>query len=381
VAKPTDADDLRFMTAALTLARRGLGRVWPNPAVGCIVLGADGEVVGRGWTQPGGRPHAETEALRRAGDAARGGTAYVSLEPCSHVGETGPCTDALIRAGVRRVVAATEDPDPRVAGEGLEKLRAAGIEVRVGVARIDAERLNAGFFRRVLDGRPFVTAKLATTMDGRVATHGGESKWITGELARTWGHALRANHDALVTSSATVRADDPDLTCRLAGMEEVSPVRVVMDSRLSTPLTSRIAATAAKRPTWLFTCEDPPRDRRDAFVDCGVEVIEVPPDDGGRPEVVATLKALAARGITRVLVEGGPHLMATYFRAGVVDRIAWFRSASVIGGDGLSAVDAFGVDRLDQMRHFVRRRTLACAPDMLEIYERAGRPVDAGSEG
>jgi diaminohydroxyphosphoribosylaminopyrimidine deaminase/5-amino-6-(5-phosphoribosylamino)uracil reductase len=182
------------MAAALTLARRGLGRVWPNPAVGCIIVGTDGDVTGRGWTQPGGRPHAETEALRRAGDAARGGTAYVSLEPCSHVGETGPCTDALIRAGVRRVVAATEDPDPRVAGKGLEKLRAAGIEVRVGVARIDAERLNAGFFRRVLDGRPFVTAKLATTMDGRVATHGGESKWITGVMARAWGQPRCPDH-------------------------------------------------------------------------------------------------------------------------------------------------------------------------------------------
>jgi diaminohydroxyphosphoribosylaminopyrimidine deaminase/5-amino-6-(5-phosphoribosylamino)uracil reductase len=381
VAKPTDADDLRFMTAALTLARRGLGRVWPNPAVGCIIVGADGEVVGRGWTQPGGRPHAETEALRRAGDAAKGGTAYVSLEPCSHVGKTGPCTDALIRAGVARVVAATEDPDPRVAGEGLEKLRAAGVDVRVGVARIDAERLNVGFFRRVLDGRPFVTAKLATTMDGRVATHSGESRWITGEMARAWGHALRATQDALITGSATVRTDDPELTCRLPGMAETSPVRVVMDSRLTTPLTSKIVATAAQLPTWLFTCEGAPHDRRDAFIDCGVEVIEVPPDDGGRPEVGATLRALADRGITRVMVEGGPNIMATFFRAGAVDRIAWFRAASLIGGDGLPAIDAFGVDRLDQMRHFVRRRTLACAPDMLEIYERAGRPADSGGEG
>jgi diaminohydroxyphosphoribosylaminopyrimidine deaminase/5-amino-6-(5-phosphoribosylamino)uracil reductase len=379
VATSTDPIDQRFMTAALGLARRGLGRVWPNPAVGCIIVAPDGAVVGRGWTQPGGRPHAETEALARAGAAAKGATAYVTLEPCNHTGKTGPCSEALVRAGVARVVAATEDPDPRVAGSGIETLRKAGIEVRVGVVRSDAERLNAGFFHRVLHGRPLVTAKLATTLDGRVATHRGESKWITGERARAWGHALRASHDALITGANTVRADDPDLTCRLPGMEGASPIRVVMDSRLSMPLTSRIAATARKYPTWLVTCEDPPRDRRAAFVDCGIEVIEVAADDGARPDVDATLEALGARGITRAMVEGGPHLMATFFRAGAVDRIAWFRAASVMGGDGLAGINAFGVDRLLQMSHFVRRRTVPCGADQLEIYDRAGSP--AGAEG
>lgn len=368
------------MGAALALARRGLGRVWPNPAVGCVIVTPGGEVAGRGWTQPGGRPHAETEAIRRAGAAARGATAYVSLEPCAHTGKTGPCSEALIAAGVARVVIATEDPDPRVAGQGIEGLRKAGIEVRVGVGRVDAERLNAGFLRRVVDGRPLVMAKFATTLDGRVATHRGESKWITGELARAWGHALRASFDAIVTGASTVRVDDPDLTCRLPGLSDASPVRVVMDSRLNMPLTSRIVATARKHPSWIVTCAGAPRERRRAFADCGLDVIEVEPDDGGRPAVDAALAALAERGITRVMVEGGPHIMATFLRAGVVDRIAWFRAPAVIGGDGLPAVHAFGIDHIAGMPRFVHARTIACAPDVLELYERAGKPAGSGVE-
>lgn len=369
------------MTAALALARRGLGRVWPNPAVGCIIVGADGDVVGRGWTQPGGRPHAETEALARAGGLAQGATAYVSLEPCSHTGKTGPCTEALIGAGIKRVVAACEDPDSRVAGNGLEQLKRAGIDVRVGVARTDGERLNAGFIKRVTANRPLVTLKLATSIDGKVATHTGESKWITGEPARAWGHAIRASHDALITGSATVRSDDPDLTCRLPGMEEFSPVRVVMDSRLSTPLTARVAATAGERPTWLVTCEGATKNRLDAFADCGMEVITVVPDDGGRPDVAATLRELAKRGITRVMVEGGPQISATFFRAGLVDRLVWFRAPDVIGGDGLPAIQGFGVDRLADKVSFTRVRTIPVGRDVLEIFERAGARENKGGEG
>ncbi len=357
------------MQAALALARRALGRVHPNPAVGCVIVAEDGEVVGRGWTQPGGRPHAETEALARAGTRARGATAYVSLEPCCHTGKTGPCADALAGAGIRRVVAAIEDPDPRVAGGGMARLKAAGIETRIGVCRGDAERLNAGFIKRVTLGRPLVTLKLATTLDGRVATRTGESQWITGETARAWGHALRASHDAAVTGSSTVRADDPDLTCRLPGMAAASPIRVVMDSRLTLPLTSRIAATADRRPTWIVTCVGADEARRAAFLDLGIEVIEVPVGEGGRPDVKATLKELAARGLTRVMVEGGPHIVATFLRARMVDRIAWFRAPDVIGGDGLPVAHAFGVDGLAQMATFVRVRAIPCGRDVLELYE------------
>lgn len=360
------------MAAALALARRGLGRVAPNPAVGCVILDSDGAVAGRGWTQPGGRPHAETEALRRAGDAARGGTAYISFEPCSHVGKTPPCADALIKAGIARAVIAAEDPDPRVAGAGIRRLQEAGIEVRVGVGRRDAERLNAGFIKRITEGRPLVTLKCATTLDGRIATRSGESQWITGETARHWSHAFRASHDAVLTGVATVRADDPELTCRLPGMAGYSPLRVVLDSRLQTPLTAHVVADARVHPTLVFTVEGADRKRREAFTDCGVEIVEVPADDGGRPDVAAALAALAERGITRVLAEGGGLIVASLLRAGVVDRIAWFRAPDIIGGDGRPVSEGFGVESLSRKVSFERRRAFAAGRDILEIYERAG---------
>ena len=360
------------MMAALALARRGLGRVSPNPAVGCVVLDSGGAVAGRGWTRPGGRPHGETEALRRAGDAARGGTAYVSLEPCAHHGETPPCADALVEAGIARAVIATEDPDPRVSGAGIARLEKAGIEVRVGVGRRDAERLNAGFMKRVTEGRPLVTLKCATTLDGRIATHTGESQWITGEIARSWGHGLRACHDAVLTGASTVRADDPELTCRLQGMETFSPLRVVLDSRLTTPLTSKLVVTAEDHPTWIMTLAGAEHDRKSAFVDCGVEVIEVAADDGGRPDAGAALGILAERGVTRVLAEGGGQVAAALLRAGAVDRIAWFRAPVIIGGDGVPVAEAFGVDGLGQMAAFERRHSFSAGRDCLEIYEREG---------
>ncbi|HEX5079092.1 MAG TPA: bifunctional diaminohydroxyphosphoribosylaminopyrimidine deaminase/5-amino-6-(5-phosphoribosylamino)uracil reductase RibD, partial [Geminicoccaceae bacterium] len=223
--------DRHFMAVALRLAARGLGSVWPNPAVGCVLVHGE-RIVGRGWTQPGGRPHGEVEALRRAGAAALGATAYVSLEPCAHYGRTPPCTMALLQAGVRRVVAATLDPDPRVDGRGIEQLRQAGVEVALGVGRAAAEALNAGFILRVRAGRPLVTLKLATSLDGRIATRRGDSRWITGEPARARAHLLRARHDAIMIGSGTALADDPSLTCRLPGLEERSPARVVLDRRL-----------------------------------------------------------------------------------------------------------------------------------------------------
>ena len=360
------------MMTALALARRGLGRVAPNPAVGCVIVDSDGAVAGRGWTQPGGRPHGETEALRRAGDAARGGTAYVSLEPCAHHGETPPCADALIEGGIGRCVIATEDPDPRVAGGGIERIRNAGVDVRVGICRLDAERLNAGFIKRVTQGRPLVTLKCATTLDGRIATHSGESQWITGDVARNWTHGLRAAHDAVVTGVATVRADDPELTCRLQGMIDYSPIRVVLDSRLTTPLTSKLIMTAQTPPTWLITVANANRDRKRAFVDCGVEIIEVAEDGGGRPDIDAALSALAKRGITRVLAEGGGGMAAALLGAGAVDRIAWFRSPDILGGDGVPMAQAFGVDKLSELASFERCYSLAAGRDNLEIYERSG---------
>lgn len=355
------------MTAALALAARGLGTTWPNPAVGCVLV-RDGVVVGRGWTQPGGRPHAETEALRRAGDRARGATAYVSLEPCNHHGKTGPCSEALIAAGVARVVVACEDPDPRVAGGGVRRLRTAGVAVETGVCAAEAWDLNRGFFSRILHQRPLFTLKLATTLDGRIATRTGESRWITGPEARAAGHALRARHDAMMVGSGTALADDPDLTCRLPGLAHRSPVRVVVDGRLRLPLTSRLVASASRIPTWVITRADADAARRQVLADCGVIVIAVAPDATGLPDLAMAAAELAGRGLTRVLVEGGATLAASFLRAGMVDRLEWFRAASVIGGDGVPAVAGYGVEALAAMARFQRTDVRRAGDDLVESY-------------
>lgn len=357
------------MAAALSLARRTLGSVWPNPAVGCVIA-REARVVGRGWTQPGGRPHAEREALRRAGKAAVGATAYVSLEPCAHHGRTSPCADRLIEAGIARVVAAVEDPDPRVRGKGLKRLRDAGVAVESGVRRDEAEVLNAGFFLRVTEGRPLVTFKTATTLDGRIATHSGESQWITGDAARARAHLLRASHDAVMIGVGTALADDPRLDCRLPGLAHRSPVRVVIDGRLRLPLTSRLVATVAGQPTWLVTLRDSESKRHAAYRDAGVELIKVNRDAEGNLDLAAALGALAARGLTRVLVEGGARLAGGLLRAGLIDRILWFRAPRLIGGDGVPASVAFGVDSLADAPAYRRMAVDEVGDDLMETYVR-----------
>jgi diaminohydroxyphosphoribosylaminopyrimidine deaminase / 5-amino-6-(5-phosphoribosylamino)uracil reductase len=361
--------DLAYMRAALALARRGLGTVWPNPSVGCVLV-KDGEVVGRGWTQPGGRPHGETEALARAGARARGATAYVSLEPCSHWGKTPPCTDALAAAGVARVVLPIEDPDPRVSGTGVARLRDAGIAVETGLCADEARELNAGFLSRIGAGRPLVTLKLATTLDGRIATATGDSRWITGETARARGHLMRATHDAIMVGSNTVCADDPQLTCRLAGLEDRSPVRIVVDSGLRVPLTARVAAEARQVPTWFLVRSGVDETRRRAFAECGVEIIELPHGATGNIDLAAAARELGRRGLTRVLVEGGGGLAAALLVAGLVDRVAWFRAALVLGGDGLPAIAALGLTALAAAPRFTRVALETVGDDVLETLRR-----------
>ncbi|MGC2854233.1 bifunctional diaminohydroxyphosphoribosylaminopyrimidine deaminase/5-amino-6-(5-phosphoribosylamino)uracil reductase RibD [Novispirillum sp. DQ9] len=359
------------MDAALALAARGLGNVWPNPAVGCVLV-RDGRVVGRGWTQPGGRPHAETEALARAGGAARGATAYVTLEPCSHHGRTPPCVDALIAAGIVRCVVACGDSDPRVSGKGIAALRAAGIEVVEGVREAEARRLNAGFFNRLDEGRPLVTLKIATSLDGRIAAASGESKWITGPQARQRAHLERARHDAVLIGSGTARADDPDLTCRLAGVDPRPVVRVVLDSRLTLDPQSHLVRSAAVAPTWIFRLHDDEggADAARAFEASGAEVLPVRAARDGGLDLGAVLETLAGRGITRVLVEGGGRVAASLLAHGLVDRLVWFRAAKVIGGGGLPGVGDLGLDRLADCPDFSRRAIEAVGGDLLEIYER-----------
>jgi diaminohydroxyphosphoribosylaminopyrimidine deaminase/5-amino-6-(5-phosphoribosylamino)uracil reductase len=355
------------MRAALALARRGLGTVWPNPAVGCVIV-KDGRVVGRGWTQPGGRPHGETEALCRAGEAARGAIAHVSLEPCCHWGRTPPCVDALITAGVRRVVVALKDPDPRVAGEGLRRLRAAGLDVEVGLCAEEAAEVNAGFLSRLQRGRPLVTFKLATSLDGRIAIATGESQWITGPPARERAHALRASHDAIMVGTGTVVADDPQLTCRLPGLDHRSPVRVVIDRHLRIPPTARIIADARRVPTWVLTLRSADPGRRAAFLANSVTLIDMDDDREGKIDLAEALKALGEGGITRLLVEGGAQLAAAFFRARLVDRLVWVHAPLVIGGDGIPAIAGFDLAALADGRAFERLSMETIGDDVLTTF-------------
>ncbi len=358
-AAPSQAADAAFMVAALSLAARNLGDTWPNPAVGCVIV-KDNIVIGRGWTQSGGRPHAETEALKRAGSSAKGATAYVTLEPCSHHGKTPPCADALIAAGIARVVVATIDPDPRVAGQGIARLKAAGIQVDVGLAKAPAERLNAGFFLRVGQNRPLYALKTASSLDGRIALSNGDSKWITGPEARQAVQALRARYDAILIGSGTALADDPELTCRLEGYEGRPKVRIVLDRRLRLPLTSRLVKSARDIPTWVVTSEV--GRKAEALVEAGVDVITAKSDALGL--------VLAERGITRVLVEGGGQVAAAFLKAHMIDQITWFRAGGIIGSEGIPAVGDLQATYLAAIPSFTRVETLVFGADTLDILVR-----------
>lgn len=368
-ATSDDATDRRFMAVALRLARRGVGRTAENPSVGCVVV-KDGEIVARARTADGGRPHAEAAALERAGERAQGATAYVTLEPCAHWGQTPPCAGSLIQAGIARVVVALKDPDPRVDGGGIAMLQQAGIEVVVGVGADAAAADLAGFLSRQSLGRPAVTLKLATSLDGRIATSIGASRWITGPEARQRGHMLRARHDAILVGSGTVAVDDPDLTCRLPGLGAASPVRIVLDSGLSVSPTSRLIASARHVPTWVICGQAPDAGRKAALEAAGATVIAVDADRDGRPGIGAALAALAARGINSVLVEGGAGVAAAFLRADSVDTIALFRAPVAIGGDGTPAIDSLKVTDLATAPRFVSTGIERFGADTLETLRR-----------
>ncbi len=335
------------MDLALRLAMRGLGDVWPNPAVGCVLVDpVKNQVVGRGWTQPGGRPHAETVALERAGERSRGTTAYVTLEPCRHQGETPPCTDALIAAGVARVVVACTDPDPRNGGAGLEELRSTGIQVEVGVRQDQAAHVLAGFALKTEKSRPLVTLKMAATLDGRIATRTGDSRWVSGHLARRFAHLLRASHDAVLVGINTVLADDPRLTCRLPGMANRSPVRVVLDTEGRFPSVGRLLDDPDDTPLWVITGENV---QLDFGSNAHAEQIALAVDpETDRPNPKAVLGAIAQKGITRVLIEGGGTVASSFIASGLVDRLVWIGAPNIVGGDGLPSVAAMGIDRMEK---------------------------------
>ncbi len=367
-AEPADpASDLRFMRLALALGRRGLGNTWPNPAVGAIVV-KEGIILGRGWTQPGGRPHAETEALKRAGRAARGATLYVTLEPCSHQGKTPPCVDAVVKAGIARVVSALEDPNPEVSGRGHAMLRERGMTVEVGLCAEQAKREHAGHILRMSEGRPHVLLKLAVSADGKAGAPGRRPMPITGEAARTRVHMMRAQSDAILVGIGTVLADDPVLNCRLPGMEARSPVRIVLDARLRVPLASAIVGRAREIPTWAFGAPDASAMAEEILRARGVDVIRVPAD-AGRLDLRAVLKTLAERGITRLMVEGGPTVAAGFLTAGLVDEAALFRSPAEIG-EGIAALEGLPLEALTESDHLKAVAQEPVGADTLTIYER-----------
>lgn len=353
------------MQVALGLARRGLGNCWPNPAVGCVLVRAD-RIVGRGWTQPGGRPHAETEALARAGELANGATAYVTLEPCSHHGKTPPCADALIEAGVRRVVVACTDPDERVSGRGLSRLEAAGVEVETDVLNAAGQQVGRGHLLRISDRRPYVALKTATSMDGRIATRTGDSQWITGAAARRVGHLLRSRHDAVVTGIGTVLADNPRLTCRLPGVARRAPLRVILDSGGRLPDDSHLVQNAEDGPVWLFV---KPGAYRRARIPDHIDVIETPAASD-RIDFGAVMHILAERGVGRVLVEAGAAVTASALASQLVDTLYWFRAARLIGGDGLPATASLGIDRLADALSYRLASSRALGENRLDILER-----------
>lgn len=359
--------DSRFMRMALALGARGLGQVAPNPAVGCVIV-RDGVVVGRGWTQPGGRPHAEVRALAQAGAAARGATAYVTLEPCAHHGVTPPCAEALVAAGVARVVTALTDPDPRVSGRGHALLRAAGIAVREGLEATSAAEANAGFLLRVTEGRPLVTLKLAMTLDARIATAAGESRWITGPEARRRVHLLRATHDAVLVGAGTARADDPDLRVRDLGVTR-QPVRIVVDSRLGVTPDSRLGRSVQDGPVWLLHGPDASQASRHAWAGQGATLIACARDAMGRVDALDALRQLAARGLTRVLCEGGGGLAASLLGAGLVEELVVFSAGRLFGADGTAAVAGLGITGIGP-RDWELRESLPVGADLMHRWRR-----------
>ena len=366
------AADARFMALALALGRRGLGNTWPNPAVGAVIVRNEMDspvVVGRGWTQPGGRPHAEVEALGRAGAAARGATIYTTLEPCSHFGQTPPCADAIIAAGIARVVSALDDPNPEIAGEGYRRLRAAGITVVTGVGADEARRAHAGHVCRMREGRPYVTLKLAVSADGKAGLAGRRPATITGEAVRERVHRCRAMHDAILVGIGTALGDDPLLTVRLPGMLHRSPVRVVLDTALHLTPESKLARGAREVPLWILAGPDAPSARANALRAEGAEVLQVD-GNGGRLDLAVALKLISGRGITRLLVEGGPTVAAAFLTGGLVDEAVLLRSSIEIGPDGVDALEGLPLTALTQSPRLHSRGVENVGSDTVEIFER-----------
>ena len=361
------------MAQALQLARRGLGTTWPNPSVGAVVVAPSGEILGRGCTAPGGRPHAEAIALERAGRRCEGATLYVTLEPCAHQSGRGlACADVIAAARPARAVIALRDPDPRTDGDGIERLEAAGIGVEEGVLAEEAAAVMLGHLLRVTEGRPAVTLKLAVGADGKMPRGDGAPVWITGPDARAHAHLLRARHDAILVGRGTVLADNPSLTCRLPGMSCRSPVRVVLDRRLRTPPEAQIFDDLMV-PVWLVCAADEEHPNTDALQDRGAEIVAVAVDEDGMLAIHDALETLAGRGITRVLVEGGPSVARAFLDAGLIDEAVIYQGHESPAADALQPFGNEGLDRLTGSGHFTQVQSRSFGPDRMTWWRRKAR--------
>jgi diaminohydroxyphosphoribosylaminopyrimidine deaminase/5-amino-6-(5-phosphoribosylamino)uracil reductase len=364
------ASDRHHMAQALMLARRGLGQTWPNPSVGAVIVSPEGEILGRGHTAPGGRPHAEAVALEQACKRTKGATVYVTLEPCAHVGRGAACADAIATAKPARVVAAMRDPDPRNSGDGFARLREAGIEVTEGVMAEEAFSVNLGHVLRMTEERPAVTLKLALGSDGLVPRgQAGAPTWVTGESARAHAHLFRARADAIMVGRGTIVADNPSLTCRLPGMECRSPVRVVLDRRLRTPLDARLFEDEMV-PVWFVCAGDEDLPNAEKFQERGAEIIPVEIDADGLPVIKDALEQLAMRGITRLLVEGGPSVAHVFLAADLVDEAIIYQGSRPAGADGLLPFVSEGLDRLSEGGHFTLVESREFGPDRMTKWRR-----------
>ncbi len=355
--------DARYMRQAVKLAARAAGRTSPNPMVGAVVVRGD-EVVGQGYHHRVGADHGEIAALESAGGEARGAELFVNLEPCCHQGRTGPCTEALIEAGVERVVVGMKDPNPLVNGEGIRTLRRAGIEVVSGVLEHECRELNAAFICYITEGRPLVTFKSAVTLDGKVATKGGHSRWVTGAESRVAGHRMRNTLDAIAVGVGTVLGDNPSLTCREVRRGR-DPVRVVIDSLARTPVTAKVINRESDAPTLIFCTERAKKARVDDLEQAGAEVIRVPAEVG-QVDVAAVLEELARREITTLLLEGGPRVAGAFWQKGLIDRVAAFVAPKILGdAEGMSMVVGPGVEKMSDASELEDVKVRRMGPDVM----------------
>jgi diaminohydroxyphosphoribosylaminopyrimidine deaminase / 5-amino-6-(5-phosphoribosylamino)uracil reductase len=375
-----DARNRQFMELALHVARRILGQTAPNPAVGAIIADeATGEVVARGWTQTSGRPHAEAHALASAGERARGKTMYVTLEPCSYHGrtyplisKTMPCAEAILAAGMRRVVCATEDPNPEIAGRGVAVLRQAGVTVDIGLCQEEARWVAAGHILRMTKGRPFVQLKVAVSGDGLIAPGEGTPVWVTGPEARAYAHLLRAHADAILVGRKTVEDDDPELTCRLPGLANRSPRRVILDPKFRISPTFKMFQTAHRVPIIIFGASD----NGTPHYPSGVEARQVPADSAGRLQLDAVLQSLSKDGVTRVLVEGGPTIASALLAADLADEVVIGHGTASLSGKGRKPFGESGLEVLDDPGRWRLAARRAIGADTLTVHRRTDRFAD-----